>query len=255
MDWMNQLSGLLQQYGGGAASAQQTPANVDNDFDRFAQAAPNSAIADGLAAAFRSEQTPEFGQMVSQLFNNSNGQQRASLLNTLIATVGPTLVAQLLSRRGTGLLTIALLKALARASHITALDLSTSSIITARRAVAETSNTKHQISFLQANVLNLPFGDGHFDFIVTSGALEYVPLDEGMSELARVLAPGGYFLHLPVHPSPTTSMLEWMFHFKSHSPHEVMENTMRYFRVVDHHRFPILDPISWSKTAVLAQKA
>ncbi len=156
---------------------------------------------------------------------------------------------------GTGLLTIALLKALARASHITALDLSTSSIITARRAVAETSNTKHQISFLQANVLNLPFGDGHFDFIVTSGALEYVPLDEGMSELARVLAPGGYFLHLPVHPSPTTSMLEWMFHFKSHSPHEVMENTMRYFRVVDHHRFPILDPISWSKTAVLAQKA
>ncbi len=109
---------------------------------------------------------------------------------------------------GTGLLTIALLKALARASHITALDLSTSSIITARRAVAETSNTKHQISFLQANVLNLPFGDGHFDFIVTSGALEYVPLDEGMSELARVLAPGGYFLHLPVHPSPITSMLE-----------------------------------------------
>jgi hypothetical protein len=41
--------------------------------------------------------------MVSQLFNNSNGQQRASLLNTLIAAVGPTLVAQLLSKRGGGL--------------------------------------------------------------------------------------------------------------------------------------------------------
>lgn len=103
MDWMTQLSGLLQQYGGGATGAAQAPANVDKDFDRFAQTAPNSAIADGLSAAFRSEQTPEFGQMVSQLFNNSTGQQRASLLNTLIATVGPTLVAQLLSRRGGGL--------------------------------------------------------------------------------------------------------------------------------------------------------
>ncbi len=102
MDWMNQLSGLLQQYGGGANAA-QPQGNVDNDFDRLAQAAPNSAVADGLAAAFRSEQTPAFGQMVSQLFNNSNGQQRASLLNTLIAAVGPTLVAQLLSKRGGGL--------------------------------------------------------------------------------------------------------------------------------------------------------
>ena len=101
MDWMNQLSGLLQQYGG--ANTAQPQENVDNDFDRFAQEAPNSAVADGLAAAFRSDQTPAFGQMVSQLFSNSNGQQRASLLNTLIAAVGPTLVAQLLSRRGGGL--------------------------------------------------------------------------------------------------------------------------------------------------------
>ncbi|MBA2501286.1 MAG: hypothetical protein H0V27_00260 [Pyrinomonadaceae bacterium] len=92
----------MQQYGGGANAA-QAPAQVDNDFDRLAQSAPNSAVADGLAAAFRSEQTPAFGQMVSQLFNNSNGQQRASLLNTLIAAVGPTLVAQLLSKRGGGL--------------------------------------------------------------------------------------------------------------------------------------------------------
>lgn len=156
---------------------------------------------------------------------------------------------------GTGLLTLALLKALATPSHITALDLSASSIVTARRAIAETGKTKHRVSFLQANVLNLPFDAGSFDLIVTSGALEYVPLNEGMSELARVLSPGGYFLHLPVHPSPITSMLELMFHFKSHSPHEVMENTARYFRVVEHHRFPLLDPISWSKTAVLAQKA
>ena len=39
----------------------------------------------GLAAAFRSDQTPPFGQMVSRLFSQSGGQQQAGLLNTLLA--------------------------------------------------------------------------------------------------------------------------------------------------------------------------
>lgn len=98
MDWINQISGLLQQYQG--ANAAQAPNTVDNDFDQFTQAAPPPAIADGLAEAFRSEQTPPFGQMVGQLFNQSNGTQRASILNTLISTLGPALMAQVLSRSG-----------------------------------------------------------------------------------------------------------------------------------------------------------
>lgn len=98
MDWINQISGLLQQYQG--ANAQHAPASVDNDFDQFAQAAPAPAIADGLSEAFRSEQTPPFGQMLGQLFNQSNGTQRASILNTLISTLGPTVMAQVLSRAG-----------------------------------------------------------------------------------------------------------------------------------------------------------
>lgn len=97
MDWMNQLGGILQQYNGtGAAPA---PSNVHNDFDQLAQSAPQSALADGIAAAFRSEQTPEFGQMAAQLFSNSNGQQRAGILNTLISAAGPMIVSQVLSRR------------------------------------------------------------------------------------------------------------------------------------------------------------
>ncbi len=101
MNWMNQISGLLQQYSG--ADAQQAAnQNVDQDFDQFAQAAPPSAMADGLAAAFRSNQTPPFGQMLGGLFGQSSGTQRAGILNTLIATLGPTLVAQVLSRSGGG---------------------------------------------------------------------------------------------------------------------------------------------------------
>lgn len=98
MSWFNQLSGILQQYAG--ASAAQAPDTVDKDFDQFAHAAPPSTIAEGLAAAFRSDQTPAFGQMAAQLFGQSDSNQRASLLNTLIATLGPTVIAQILGGRG-----------------------------------------------------------------------------------------------------------------------------------------------------------
>jgi ubiquinone/menaquinone biosynthesis C-methylase UbiE len=155
---------------------------------------------------------------------------------------------------GTGLLTIALLKALDQPVRITAVDLSGSSIVTAKKAVEEKAGRADKVSFTQANVLALPFADKSFDFVVTSGVLEYVPLREGFGELSRVLKRGGYILHLPVRPSPVSKMLEVMFRFKAHHPREVAENTRRYFRVVKHYRFPPLHPIGWSKTAVLAQK-
>ena len=100
MDWINQVSGILQQYQG--AQPDQAPHTVDDDFDNFAQAAPQSALADGLAAAFRADQTPPFAQMLGGLFRQSNGQQRASILNTLISTLGPTVISQILSRSGGG---------------------------------------------------------------------------------------------------------------------------------------------------------
>ena len=155
---------------------------------------------------------------------------------------------------GTGLLTIALLKALDAPVRITAIDLSGSSIGTAKKAVEENAGRADRVWFTQANVLALPFADHSFDFVVTSGVLEYVPLREGLGELARVLKPRGYLLHLPVRPSPVSKMLEVMFRFKTHHPREVAKNTSRYFRVVKHYRFPPLQPIGWSKTAVLAQK-
>lgn len=96
MDWMN----LLQQYAG--ANAQQAPQSVDNDFDQVAQQAPQNALSQGLAGAFRSDQTPPFGNMVSNLFANSSGQQRAGILNTLLAAAGPMVLQQVMSRMGSG---------------------------------------------------------------------------------------------------------------------------------------------------------
>jgi hypothetical protein len=98
MSWIDQIGQLLQQYTG--ASPQQPSGNAGADFDQFARAAPPAAVAQGLSDAFRSEQTPPFAQMVSQLFAQSNGNQRAGLLNTLAAAVGPQLLSQVLGGGG-----------------------------------------------------------------------------------------------------------------------------------------------------------
>jgi hypothetical protein len=100
MDWMNQLSGVLQQYTG--AQPEQAPDTVHDDFDQLAQNAPPAALSDGLAAAFRSEQTPDFGQMAANLFSNSGSTQRAGMLNTLLRAAGPAIISQVLSRGGGG---------------------------------------------------------------------------------------------------------------------------------------------------------
>lgn len=78
---------LNQALAGGNASAQQ--------FDQVAQAAPPDVLAAGLAHAFRSDQTPAIGEMVGQLFGNSNGQQQAGMLNQILATLGPAVAAGL----------------------------------------------------------------------------------------------------------------------------------------------------------------
>ena len=156
---------------------------------------------------------------------------------------------------GTGLLTLAMLRTLARPAHITAIDLSASSLHKARQAVANVlPNGPHQVRFLQANLLSLPFADETFDFIATSGALEYVSLGEGLGELARVLKPGGYLFHLPVRPAPASTFLEILFRFKTHPPEDVNANTERYLRIVSRYRFPPTDIIGWTKLAIVAQK-
>jgi hypothetical protein len=95
MDWLNQIGGMLQQYSGGAS--RQT---AEDDFDQVARAAPRQEVAHGLAESFRSPETPPFPNMLGQLFGNSNGSQRASILNTLIAAAGPALLSSVLSRHG-----------------------------------------------------------------------------------------------------------------------------------------------------------
>jgi hypothetical protein len=93
------LGGLLQQYlGQPAAPGQQTQTH----FDQAAQSAPTDILSAGLAAMFRSDQTPAFGQMAGQMFGQANPNQQAGMLNSLIASMGPAVLASLLNKGGAG---------------------------------------------------------------------------------------------------------------------------------------------------------
>ena len=96
MDWAKEIGGMLNTYE--AANPQAAPASVHDDFDKVAAKAPPAEVADGLAAAFRSDHTPPFGDMLGQLFGQSSGPQRAGILNQLLATVGPGVAAAILGR-------------------------------------------------------------------------------------------------------------------------------------------------------------
>jgi len=81
------LMDMLNQALGGQQSASQ--------FGQVAQNAPDDVLAKGLSAAFASDQTPAIGNMVSQLFGQSNGAQQAGMLNQLLGTLGPGLMSGL----------------------------------------------------------------------------------------------------------------------------------------------------------------
>ena len=91
MGILDSLGDVLKNYTGGQAQNTQT---ATEDFSQVAQTAPHNVIAEGLAAAFRSNQTPAFGNLIGNLFSQSSGEQKAGILNHLLASVGPGVLAQ-----------------------------------------------------------------------------------------------------------------------------------------------------------------
>jgi hypothetical protein len=82
---------------------QQEAARAESTFDQVAGSTGTQGLAQGLSAAFRSDQTPPFSQMLSHLFGNSSGQQKAGLLNSLASVTPGALAAEVASMlRGGG---------------------------------------------------------------------------------------------------------------------------------------------------------
>ena len=97
--------GLLDKLGGSMQNFQSgnvPETDVHSAYDQVAGAVPSGTLADGLSHAFNSDQTPPFPEMLSGLFGQSNPQQKAGVLNQIIAAVGPAAAGQMATSAGFG---------------------------------------------------------------------------------------------------------------------------------------------------------
>lgn len=79
--------------------------------------------------------------------------------------------------------------------HAIGVDLSEADLKTARerfKEFEEPNNKAKSVVFQQANALQLPFPDNHFDKVICSEVLEHIPDYQGvLAEIKRVLKPHG----------------------------------------------------------------
>lgn len=96
---------------------------------------------------------------------------------------------------GTGDLAIQFAKKLPN-SEITGLDLSEGMLNVARQKIAGTDLEKN-LSFIKGDSEALPFEDNSFQAVTVSfGIRNFENLEKGLSEILRILAPGGVFVIL-----------------------------------------------------------
>jgi hypothetical protein len=88
MGLLSGIGDLLKQASGGEGMSGE-------QLTQLASAVPRSTVAGGLAEVFRSGSTPPFAQLASQLFAKSGSEQQASVLNSLVAAVGPEVLTKL----------------------------------------------------------------------------------------------------------------------------------------------------------------
>ena len=93
MSIFDQLSGILNQYAGGNSPA--NPQDALNHYQQAASQASPSVLAGAISSVFRSPATGSFGQNISSMFGQSDPNQRAGILNQILASAGPGVLASL----------------------------------------------------------------------------------------------------------------------------------------------------------------
>lgn len=156
---------------------------------------------------------------------------------------------------GTGVVTLGFYEAGFRPRKTFAVDLSLNSLKIAGDEFQKNERVDAEnVCAVQGNILELPFADNAFDLILSCGVLEYVSIDDGLREFSRVLKPGANLILIPIKPSLIGSVLEKLYDFKTHSVKETICIARQYFEIADKYKFPVTEPISWSKMVFLLRK-
>jgi hypothetical protein len=93
MSWLDSIRDLANRYSGHAE--ERSTENAHEHFQQVVQSAPPDVVANGIAHMFRSDQTPDFSELVSQLFSQSNQNQKAGLMSYLLSSAEPGILASL----------------------------------------------------------------------------------------------------------------------------------------------------------------
>ena len=209
--------------------------------------------------ALKGSKTQKFYDRIADAHNvalqlNGYKSSLARYLRSIDLGIGPDSVV-LDAGSGTGIVTLGFYTAGFRPSRMVTFDLSYNSLTLGRQQFRKDRRASAgDISPIQGNVLHMPFADSTFDLVFSCGVLEYVPLDQGLRELARVMKPGAKLVFIPVKPSIVGSMLEFLYKFKVHPLSEVRLSAQKYFDIVGNHKFKITETMGWSKVVFLLEK-
>lgn len=168
-------------------------------------------------------------EQVAQMFDNISGgydgmnrvisfgidvKWRKKVLK-LVAAKNPKTILDIAT--GTG--DMAILLAETNAEKITGVDISAGMLEVGRKKI-EAKNLSAKIAMMLADSENLPFEDSTFDAItVCFGIRNFETLDKGLSEILRVLKPGGIFVILETSvPTKTPFKQGYSFYTKNILP-------------------------------------
>src|SRR3982750_638395 len=84
MSILDQLGGILNQY----SSANPPQENATEHFQQVAKQVPRPELGGLLSNIFGSPETGSFGDNISAMFNQSDPQQKAGILNRLLQVAG-----------------------------------------------------------------------------------------------------------------------------------------------------------------------
>jgi ubiquinone/menaquinone biosynthesis C-methylase UbiE len=117
-------------------------------------------------------------------------QERKSVVLSLVDRLGVTPEARALDIGcGPGLISLALAE---RGYGVDAIDIAPAMINMTRQLLGE-AGLGRRVRAIEGDVRNLKFPDNSFDVVLAVGVTEWLPsLQQPMSEIARVLRPGGY---------------------------------------------------------------
>lgn len=106
-----------------------------------------------------------------------------------------------------------------KAVHVTGMDISTGMMEIGRRKVAKLS-LDDRISFVEGSALQMPFDSDSFDAVSCAyGVRNFSDLDKGLSEMYRVLRPGGQLMILEFsYPSNRIVRVLYDFYFSKLMP-------------------------------------